>query len=60
MITSNRTREVHDALKRRCVYCWIDYPDFDKEHRILSAKAPGASDRLAQQIAAFVQELTDD
>jgi MoxR-like ATPase len=57
VITSNRTREVHDALKRRCVYCWIDYPDFDKEYRILSAKAPGASDRLAQQIAAFVQEL---
>ena len=57
VITSNRTREVHDALKRRCVYCWIDYPDFDKEYRILSAKAPGASERLTQQIAAFVQEL---
>src|SRR6476660_5171327 len=57
VITSNRTREVHDALKRRCVYCWIDYPDFDKEYRILSAKAPGTSERLAQQIAAFVQEL---
>ena len=46
VITSNRTREVHDALKRRCVYCWIDYPDFDKEYRILSAKASGASERL--------------
>jgi MoxR-like ATPase len=57
VITSNRTREVHDALKRRCVYCWIDYPDFDKEYRILSAKVPGASERLAQQVAAFVQEL---
>jgi len=57
VITSNRTREVHDALKRRCVYCWIDYPDFDKEYRILAAKVPGASERLAQQVAAFVQEL---
>ena len=57
VITSNRTREVHDALKRRCVYCWIDYPDFDKEYRILCAKVPGASERLAQQVAAFVQEL---
>src|SRR5262245_10465815 len=57
VITSNRTREVHDALKRRCVYCWIDYPDFAKEYRILSAKVPGASERLAQQVASFVQEL---
>jgi MoxR-like ATPase len=57
VITSNRTREVHDALKRRCVYCWIDYPDFDKEYRILSAKVPGVSERLARQVAAFVQEL---
>jgi MoxR-like ATPase len=57
IITSNRTREVHDALKRRCVYAWIDYPDFDKEYRIVTAKVPGASARLAAQIAAFVQEL---
>jgi len=57
VITSNRTREVHDALKRRCVYAWIDYPDFDKEYRIVTAKVPGASARLAAQIAAFVQEL---
>jgi MoxR-like ATPase len=57
VITSNRTREVHDALKRRCVYCWIDYPAFDKEYRILRSKVPGASERLARQIAAFVQEL---
>ncbi len=57
VITSNRTREVHDALKRRCVYAWIDYPDFDKEYRIVSAKVPGASARLAAQVAAFVQEL---
>jgi MoxR-like ATPase len=57
VITSNRTREVHDALKRRCVYAWIDYPDFDKEYRIVTAKVPGAGARLASQIAAFVQEL---
>jgi MoxR-like ATPase len=57
VITSNRTREVHDALKRRCVYAWIDYPDFEKEFRIVTAKVPGASERLASQIAAFVQEL---
>ena len=57
VITSNRTREVHDALKRRCVYAWIDYPDFDKEHRIVSTKVPGLSARLAEQVTAFVQEL---
>jgi MoxR-like ATPase len=57
VITSNRTREVHDALKRRCVYSWIDYPDFDKEHRIVCSKVPGASERLAEQVTAFVQEL---
>jgi MoxR-like ATPase len=57
VITSNRTREVHDALKRRCVYAWIDYPDFEKEYRIVTAKVPGASERLAAQVAAFVQEL---
>ena len=57
VITSNRTREVHDALKRRCVYAWIDYPDFDKEHRIVRSKVPEASARLAEQVTAFVQEL---
>lgn len=57
VITSNRTREVHDALKRRCVYAWIDYPDFEKEYRIVTAKVPGAAARLAAQVAAFVQEL---
>ena len=57
VITSNRTREVHDALKRRCVYAWIDYPDFEKEYRIVTAKVPGAAARLASQVAAFVQEL---
>ncbi len=57
IITSNRTREVHDALKRRCLYWWIDYPDFEKERRIVLAKVPGASERLAEQVTAFVQEL---
>src|SRR4029453_6179000 len=56
-ITSNRTRDVHDALKRRCLYCWIDYPDFDQELRIVSAKVPGVTARLAEQVTAFVQEL---
>src|SRR5689334_9527926 len=53
IITSNRTREVHDALKRRCVYSWIPYPDFDKELRIVRSKVPGASVRLARQVTAF-------
>jgi len=57
IITSNRTREVHDALKRRCVYSWIPYPDFEKEFRIVISKVPGASERLARQVTAFVQEL---
>lgn len=57
VITSNRTREVHDALKRRCIYAWLDYPDFDKEYRIVMSKVPGISARLASQVAAFVQEL---
>jgi len=57
VVTSNRTREVHDALKRRCVYSWIPYPDFDKELRIVRSKVPRASERLARQITAFVQEL---
>ena len=57
VITSNRTREVHDALKRRCLYYWIDYPDLDKETQIVRSKVPQASQRLAGQVAAFVQEL---
>ncbi len=57
IITSNRTREVHDALKRRCVYAWIEYPDFAKERRIVSVKVPGITERLADQVTAFVQEL---
>jgi MoxR-like ATPase len=57
VITSNRTREVHDALKRRCVYCWIDYPSVETERRIIAARQPGVSERLAEQVAAFVHEL---
>jgi MoxR-like ATPase len=59
IITSNRTREIHDALKRRCLYYWIDFPNFDKEYRILSAKVPEASERLATQICTFTQGLRD-
>src|SRR5262245_6565249 len=57
VITSNRTRELHDALKRRCLYFWIDLPDFDKELRIVTTKMPEASMRLARQVTAFIQEL---
>ena len=57
LITSNRTRELHDALKRRCLYCWIDYPDLEKELRIVRVKVPQASAALSEQAAAFVQEL---
>jgi MoxR-like ATPase len=57
VITSNRTREVHDALKRRCVYAWIDYPDFAKERQIVAAKLPSVPAQLAEQVTAFVQEL---
>jgi MoxR-like ATPase len=57
VITSNRTREVHDALKRRCLYAWIDYPDFDKELRIITTRIPDAPRRLAEEVAAFVQEV---
>jgi MoxR-like ATPase len=57
VITSNRTRELHDALKRRCLYFWIDYPDFEKELRIVTTKVPQAPARLAAQVTAFMQEL---
>ena len=57
VLTSNRTRELHDALKRRCLYYWIDYPTFQKELDIVRAKVPGASGELAQQVTAFIQEL---
>jgi MoxR-like ATPase len=57
VLTSNRTREVHDALKRRCLYQWIEYPTFEKELAIVRARAPEASGRLAGQVTAVVQEL---
>ena len=60
VLTSNRTREVHDALKRRCLYYWIDYPDLDKEMQIVRARVPEAPDRLARQVTAFVQELREE
>jgi MoxR-like ATPase len=59
IITSNRTREIHDALKRRCLYHWIDYPSFDKELRIVREKVPDVPERLAKQIVAFVQGLRE-
>src|SRR5262249_28460137 len=55
IITSNRTRDLHDALKRRCVYHWIDYPSREKELEIVHRKAPGISERLAAQVVDFVQ-----
>jgi MoxR-like ATPase len=61
ILTSNRTREVHDALKRRCLYAWVDYPNFDRELAILHARAPQASKQLSREIVAFVQALrTED
>jgi MoxR-like ATPase len=57
IITSNRTREVHDALKRRCLFYWIDYPALEKEQRIVATRVPGASELLSHQVVAFVQEL---
>lgn len=61
ILTSNRTREVHDALKRRCLYHWVDYPDAARELDILTAQVPGVQDRLARQVVDFVQALrTED
>ncbi|HLA43388.1 MAG TPA: hypothetical protein VJZ27_08145, partial [Aggregatilineales bacterium] len=57
VITSNRTREIHDALKRRCLYHWIEYPNFQKELEIVRTKAPQIEPMLAKQITAFVQEI---
>jgi MoxR-like ATPase len=57
LLTSNRTREVHDALRRRCLYHWIEYPSFEKELAIVSRRVPDASRALARQVAAVVQEL---
>ncbi len=61
VLTSNRTREVHDALKRRCLYHWVDYPDFTREVEILKARAPEATEQLSREVVAFVQQLrTED
>jgi MoxR-like ATPase len=57
VITSNRTREIHDALKRRCFYFWVDYPNAQREMEILRLKAPGAAEGLSREVVAFVQKL---
>ena len=57
IMTSNRTREIHDALRRRCLYFWIDYPDLEKEYSIVMARMPGVPERLARQVCVFVREL---
>ena len=59
VLTSNRTREVHDALKRRCIYYWIDYPNFEKELDIVQAKVPDAPEQLARQVTHYIQELRE-
>jgi MoxR-like ATPase len=60
VITSNRTREVHDAIRRRCLYHWVDYPDAAREREILARKAPGISAKLSAEIVAFVQRLRQE
>eukprot|EP00903_Cladosiphon_okamuranus_P001746 g1744.t1 len=60
IITTNRTREIHDALKRRCLYHWVDYPDAERELEIVRRKVPGAAERLALEVVAFVQKLRTD
>jgi MoxR-like ATPase len=59
IITSNRTREVHDAVRRRCLYHWVDYPDAARERAILKLRAPGLPEALSAQVVAFVQKLRD-
>ena len=56
-LTSNRTREIHDALKRRCLYHWIEYPTFEKEYEIITTKFPNVEDNMAKQICAFMQRV---
>lgn len=60
ILTSNRTREVHEALKRRCLYHWVDYPSFERELEILQARAPEASQALSREVVAFVQRLRQE
>ncbi len=59
LLTSNRTREVHDALKRRCMYHWLNYPDFAKEYAIVRQKVPGLSETLTAKVCLFVQQLRE-
>jgi MoxR-like ATPase len=59
ILTSNRTREVHDALKRRCLYHWIDYPTAQKEYEIVLARVPASPERLAREVVAFVHRLRE-
>lgn len=59
VITSNRTRDVHDALKRRCLYHWVEHPDFEREVAIVGVRAPGVGERLARQVAAATEALRD-
>jgi MoxR-like ATPase len=59
VITSNRTREIHDALKRRCFYYWVDYPDVERELAILAIKAPQANEKLSREVVTFVQKLRE-
>ena len=60
ILTSNRTRDIHDALKRRCLYHWIDYPDPEKEQRIIAARVPGVSEDLARQVAMFMKRIREE
>ncbi len=60
VLTSNRTREVHDALKRRCLYHWVDYPDFDTEVRILRARVPDCAEALSREVVAFVNRMREE
>ncbi len=59
VLTSNRTREVHDAIRRRCLYQWVDYPSPSRERAILAAKAPGVPERLSAEVVGFVQRLRE-
>ena len=59
IITSNRTREIHDALKRRCLYYWVDYPNAERELTILRSKVPGCEETLSRQVVAFIQRLRE-
>ena len=57
VITSNRTREIHDALKRRCLYHWVDYPPFERELAIVKTRVPGIADKLSREVVSFTQAL---